>query len=120
MFTIPGFDPKTLTNEDLFEKQIELTHKKIQASRFSSFDALNQIQVMIDAIDLERRERIFSDRIGSVIVSSPPVIIESDPVLKARDELVMDAETEKKTKTVAKPIRRPIRTARPVKPTEPS
>lgn len=119
MFAIPGFDPKTFSNEELFEKQLDLVSKKILASRFSNYDALNQLQLMIDAIDQERRERMFAERIGSYMVSTPSVVVESDPVLKARDNMASEAETEKQIKAApARPIRKPIRTARPVKPTD--
>jgi len=70
MYEFYGFDPKTLSNEELFEKQMALTSKRLMAARFGKVDAANQLQLMIQAIEFERRERIFNERIGSVVLNS--------------------------------------------------
>jgi glutamyl-tRNA reductase len=109
------FDPKTFTNDQLFEKQLELVRKKIMSARFGNVDTTTQIQNMIDAIDNERRERMFTDIIGSYMKSSPAVTIETDPFLKEHDAAEAEIELEKHPKpVVSKPVRRPVRTLRPV------
>jgi len=110
MFEFPGFDPKTLSNEQLFEKQLALTTKKIMAARFGKVDAVNQLQMMIQAIEFERRERIFQERIGSVVLASSPVVIETEVELEEQ-EVVEDI----KRTSDARPTRRSHRTAKPVK-----
>jgi hypothetical protein len=118
MFSIPGFDPKTLSDNDLFEKQLDLIQKKIQAASFGKPDMINQLQTMIDAIELERRERMFNERIGVQIRSSSAIMIETDPFLKEHDlvEKVIDEKPKKSAQT--RPIKIPIRTARPVTPSD--
>lgn len=110
----PGFDPKCLTNEQLFDKQIELSTKKIMAARFGKVEALNQIHMMIQAIENERRERMFVDRIGSAIMASPPVAVESDPSL--RETAIEPKPEQTKPIPTGRPIQRRLRTTQPVMP----
>jgi hypothetical protein len=112
MFEFYGFDPKTLTNEQLFETQLALTGKKIMAARFGKVDLLNQLQMVIQAIDLERRERMFQEQIGSYLLASSSVVIETEVDLQEKIQPQEEANTEK---TDVRPIRRPHRTAHPVK-----
>jgi hypothetical protein len=111
MYEFYGFDPKTLSNDELFDKQLALTTKKLMAARFGKVDAVNQLQMMITAIELERRERMFQERIGSVVLASSPVVIETDSDLH---EPVVE-ETRKTTQT-ERVIRRAVRTSKPVTP----
>src|SRR4051812_43026391 len=85
MFEFHGFDPKTLSNEQLFEKQLQLTTKKIMAARFGKVDSVNQLQMMIQAIEFERRERMFQERIGNVVLASSPVVIETEVDLQSKE-----------------------------------
>lgn len=109
------FDPKTLSNNDLFEKQLDLIRKKLQSAHFGKTDTVNQIQAMIDAIEMERRERMFNERIGVHMLNSHPVVLETDPVLRERDaeEVVI---TDKPKPDQTRPIKIPVRTTRPVNP----
>ncbi len=111
MYEFYGFDPKTLSNDELFDKQLTLTTKKLMAARFGKVDAVNQLQMTINAIDFERRERMFDERIGSVLLASPSVVIETDVDLQ---EPVVE-ETRKTTKS-DRLIRRAVRTNKPVTP----
>ena len=114
MFEFFGFDPKTLSNDELFDKQLVLTSKRLIAIRAGKMDAANQLQAMISAIEFERRERIFNERIGARVLESSPVVIETDIGLQDR------SADEEPRKTLAKPeqrlIRRAIRTDKPVTP----
>ena len=115
MFEFFGFDPKTLTNEELFEKQLALTTKKLIAARVGKVTAVNQLQQMITAIEFERRERMFQDRIGSFMLESSPVVIETDIGLQQQE--APEEETKKPVnKEPQRPIRRAIRTSKPVNP----
>lgn len=114
MYEFYGFDPKTLSNEELFEKQMALTSKRLMAARFGKVDAANQLQLMIQAIEFERRERIFNERIGSVVLNSSPVLIETEVDLQEQQPTV---DEPKPTKHASRTIRRAIRTATPITPT---
>ena len=115
MFGFHGFDPKTLSDQELFDKQLALTTKQLMAARFGKVDAVSQLQMMIAAIEQERRERIFQDRIGSVVLASSPVVIETevDLIEKAPVE-----EVKKTSRVDLRPVRRAIRTAKPVVPND--
>jgi hypothetical protein len=116
MFTIYGFDPRTLTNNELFEKQVELTRRRFIATRFGKPDMADQLQVIIQAIEFERRERMFNDIIGVNLLNSPAVVVETDPDLKAKDEQIEEESENPKPpqQTPMRPVRKPIRSDRPV------
>lgn len=85
MFSVPGFDPTSMTDDELLNKQSELNRRFVYASRFSaSTEMAAQFMNMIGAIENERRERVlriaFDMRQGMF-----PEIIESDPDLIVRD-----------------------------------
>lgn len=85
MFSVPGFDPTSMTDDELLNKQSELNRRFVYASRFSaSTEMAHQFMSMIGAIEHERRERVlriaFDMRQGMF-----PDIIESDPDLIVRD-----------------------------------
>jgi hypothetical protein len=115
MFAIPGFDPKTLSNDALFEKQLDLIRRSLQATRFGQGDTAQQFQMMIQAIEIERQERMFVDRIGNHMRAGASIVIESDPVLRDRD-LAIEELDQPKPEKVARSLRRPVRSDKPVKP----
>lgn len=85
MFSVPGFDPTSMTDDELLNKQSELNRRFVYASRFSaSTEMAAQFMSMIAAIEAERRERVlriaFDMRQGMF-----PDIIESEPDLIVRD-----------------------------------
>ena len=117
MFDIPGFDPKIFSDTELFDKQLELTRRSFLASRFGKVEMVNQLQYMIQAIEIERRERMFNESIGKWMRSSSPVAVETDPDLHKQQ-----LETEEVEQIINKPkpeqrkVREPIRTSKPVNP----
>lgn len=117
MFGFHGFDPKTLSDAELFEKQLDLTAKKLMASRFGKVDAANQLQMMILAIEQERRERIFNERIGSVVLASSPVVVETEVDLIEKTPVAEEPKPAAKSET-RRPVRRAIRTTKPVLPND--
>lgn len=112
-----GFDAKTLSNDDLFNRQVDLTRKKIMAARIGRYDIIVQLDSMINAIDNERRERMFLDRVKNQ--SGSGVVIESDPSLRdaERPPEQPNAVTNNHT-TNGRPVRRTIRSATPVLPND--
>lgn len=85
MFSVPGFDPTSMTDDELLNKQSELNRRFVYASRFSaSTEMAAQFMSMIAAIEAERRERVL--RIAFDMRQSMfPDIIESEPDLIVRD-----------------------------------
>lgn len=112
MLIFPNFDPKSLSDDELFEKQLILIQRQYMALRFGKMDAANQLQQLIQAIEMERNERMFVTRIGNVMLNSGPVVLETDPSLQEID----DEPAVPKPTTPAHPRRHHIRTARPVTP----
>jgi hypothetical protein len=110
-----GFDPKVLSNDDLFNKQVDLTRKKVMAARLGRMDAINQLDIMIRAIETERQERMFVDRWKTL--PSSPVVIETDPSLRQADNVAEETKSPK-SNPAGRPIRRTIRTTTPVSPDE--
>jgi len=114
MYELLGFDPKTFTNDELYDKQLSLTTKRIQASRIGKFDAANQLQMMIQAIEFERRERMYQERIGAIVLSSSPVVLETEIDLRDPEPDTTASEViGKKVQATQRPIRRMPRTAKP-------
>jgi hypothetical protein len=116
MFGFHGFDPKTLSDNELFEKELALTTKKLIAARWGKVDSVNQLQMMILAIEQERRERLFVERIGSVITASSSVVVETEMDLQEATPTV--EEIKKANKPDLRPVRRAVRTAKPVTPSK--
>jgi hypothetical protein len=110
MYEFYGFDPKTLTDDELFEKQLALTSKRLMAARFGKVDAANQLQMMITAIELERRERMFNAHIGVMVRASSPVVVETDVDLQP----AVEETANKKSAPDHRPLRRAVRTSKPV------
>lgn len=112
-----GFDPKTLKNDDLFSRQVDLTRKKVMAARLGRMEVVDQLDVMIRAIERERQERVFMDRTAGQSLSG--VVIETDPSLAQR-ETGERPSTEPTATNVptGRPVRRTVRTSAPVRPPE--
>lgn len=115
-FHVPGFDPKKLTTDQLYEQHSDLTRRLIIASRFGKGEAIQQLQNMLSSLELEQKERIYNDRIGNNIKGSSSIVIETDPDLQK-----LQNDEDKKEQEIKKPprvqLKRPIRTLKPIKPT---
>lgn len=101
-YEIPGFDPKTFTDDELLKKQTELMAKINWAWRFSNDSGINMMQMMLGMIENERRERNFLE-IWKKYKNNDT--IESEPDLQAE-------VTEKKEKNLPPVTVRP--TLKPV------
>lgn len=82
MFDVPGFNPSAMSDDELLNRQAELSRRLGWASRFSGSDMSHQLYAMINAIEAERRDRIlrvmFSERNKMF-----PEVIETEPDLAA-------------------------------------
>lgn len=85
MFSVPGFDPTSMSDDELLNKQSELNRRFSYASRFSSSTEMaSQFMSMIAAIEHERRERVLKIAFD-MRQSMFPDIIETDPDLIVKD-----------------------------------
>ena len=94
MFDVPGFNPSSMSDDELLNRQAELSKRLGWASRFAGSDTTTQLYAMISAIEAERRDRVlrvmFSERQKMF-----PEIIETEPELAAehrRKEAVADQD----------------------------
>lgn len=105
-----GFDPKTMSDDDLLSRTNELLRKMNWAQRFAgSGQGLQQMTMMLGLIEAERRERLFMDQwhLAEAYISEP---IETDPDLR-------DAARAAREKAKPQPVLRPrprISARRPV------
>lgn len=85
MFDVPGFDPSSMSDDELSKRHGELGRRLTWASRFGSGDMSYQLQNMMIAIEGERRDRLlrymFQER--SKIF---PDTIETEPDLAAANK----------------------------------
>ena len=112
-----GFDAKLLNNDELFSKQVELARRRVLAMRMGRADIATQLDVLIQAIDIERRERMYIDRFN--MLPDSPILVETDPALREQHEAVEEIkaqEQQQKAVQANRPMRRPIRTANPIIP----
>ena len=94
MFDVPGFNPSAMSDEELLNKQLELSRRLGWAARFSGSNMSDQFLTMIRAIEMERRDRVlrymFSEREKLF-----PEIIETEPDLAAQNKReIKDAELD--------------------------
>lgn len=108
MFVSPSFDPKTMSDDELVRRVQELDQKMGWMTRFGgSMEALQQMQAIRALIDTERRERVVQE-IWSMRLRNPdPVMIETDPDLRAKEQPEPEPEL---------PLVRPRPTRRPIQP----
>lgn len=113
-YEIPGFDPKTLSEEDLLSKSNELMRKIAWSARFST-NMLGALQTMLMMIDNERRERMLMEQWKNV-EAYMNATIESDPDLKP---VVDERKVKKSLRKPFKPTMSPISpTLKPIIQTE--
>jgi hypothetical protein len=100
MFGLIGFDTKSMSDEELLKRNMELQDKLVWANRFGSVDLVGQIQTYLFAIESERQQRVI-DRILAERNTMMADVIESDP----------DLRSDQKREEDAKPTEKPKRTA---------
>src|ERR1700757_4505028 len=105
-------DLKSLSDEELLTKLMELSKKLVWASRFSGYEVVGQLQDSIRYIENERRERI-------LMANAPKssIITETDPDLaeeNKQSETIEQNKIAQKNKIPARERLRP--TTKPVNP----
>jgi hypothetical protein len=96
MFDVPGFDPSSMSDDELMTRQAELSRRLVWASRWSgSGDMTSQFQMMLMAVEGERRDRMlklmFAERQKMF-----PEIIETEPDLKVKAPVAKDDDRDKR------------------------
>jgi hypothetical protein len=95
---VPGFNPKALSDDELFAKAAELQRKMNYAYRFSSMGGgAEQIQTMITMLENERAERIFNEQ-WNMMERFRSDVIETDPDLKAAATAAKEKNKPQETK----------------------
>lgn len=84
MFDYFGFDPKSLSDDELLNKTTELRAKIVYASRFSSSGLLYSLQGVLQSIEFEYQERM-ARRVFELQQNTLPDVIESDPGLAEKN-----------------------------------
>lgn len=103
MFGLFGFDVKSMSDDELLERQNELTRRVVWASRFAGSEVVLQLQKMISQINFERQERTLMIRLAAR-AAAPAVMVETDPDLARENNKEQEADA---TRNAPKPTARP-------------
>jgi hypothetical protein len=110
-----GFDPNTLSDEQLMDRVTELNRRISWSAKFTSGASVGPLQDQKMQCEQVQRERAFLGRMGNRI-SSPSVVVESDPDLAAAQRAEREAAIAALTPT--KPHRpKPFQPQARIKPT---
>lgn len=116
MFGLFGFDPKSLTDDELLERVTELGRRITFAIRMGQYDMAHQLRQNKAICEAEQRERLFAPRFNRML-QTPPVTVETDPDLAAAARRERDAKAERDTPKKG-PARKPFAiTKERIKPT---
>lgn len=121
MFELPGFDPKTMTDEQIQTRISDLSGKIAYASGGPDNGALGVMTRMLEALFNEGRERSGKARYKDML-DADPIAIETDPDLreqnrKAAEKRAGKDEIQGATRPRINPRRSiPVPTATPVAP----
>jgi hypothetical protein len=97
-----GFDPSSLSDDELLTRQTQLQGKLAWASRFGSMELMSGIQRMLEVIEFERFDRFQRSQFTDRLAASPSVI-ETEPSLKVQKE---EPKPVERAKVAASPERR--------------
>jgi len=117
----PGFEPKIMSDDQLLDRTIELTNKIMWASRYTSCDAVEPLQRMLEMIETERRERQFMEnwelaapKLNEIIESDPS--LHKQPDLKEKKSFVPAGNTAQRQRNKVRRSEIPMVTPHPVLP----
>jgi hypothetical protein len=120
MFDIPGFDIKSMSDDELLTKQHTIAQKiSILVGVGGAPEAIQQLRAMSNAIDTERAERIFVD-VWKIRQGMFPKVIETDPSMRQSEGSEEQVSDKKSKSRPNRPLPSAImrRTANPVADTE--
>ena len=118
MSNILGFDPKSMSDDELVSKANDLMGKMSWAQRFSTMgQGVEQMSMMLAQLEAERYERMFMANWKAIesYVSEP---IETDPGLQRAARMAREKQQPERPNHRQRAARRPFppRTAHPVLP----
>jgi hypothetical protein len=87
----PGFEPKNMSDEEIMRKTTELQGKMVFAYGNASYGMIEQMQMMLEALQFEQQERL-SIKLHEMRERMYKDVIESEPDLVVKKEV----ETSKK------------------------
>jgi hypothetical protein len=90
-----GFEPKNYTDDELMDRAVEISRRINWAHRMGSQDILSQLQGQKIAIEMEMRERAYRNMIGTRMLNTPSVVVETDPDLAAQHRLDQEIAASK-------------------------
>lgn len=99
----PIFDPKTMSDDELYSRSHDLMKKMHWAQRYAGAgQGLQQMAQMLARIEDERRERVFMDHWALIkpYVSEP---IETDPTLRDAERAIRAAREQAKPQASERP-----------------
>ena len=94
MFEAFGFDPSSMSDDELLAKTTDLHAKLVYASRFSSVSMIDNLQRLIQVVERERNERVLRT-IAREREQFSPDVIESDPDLAMAGRVEKPVERQK-------------------------
>lgn len=94
MYEFSGFDPATMSDDELLQKAQELHGKIVWAGRYGSVGMISGLQRLLEVVENERAQRVYRvfarDRENAM-----PDVIESDPDLAAAARVQQPVEKGK-------------------------
>lgn len=90
------FDPKTLSDDELADRIIELGKRMAWMHRMGHYDTVSQFQRMKTQCEAEQRERM-SSYMYQRMLNQSPVAVETDPDLALTAKQERDAKAEQDT-----------------------
>lgn len=116
MFEFPGFDPHSMSDDELADRSMELSRRIAWASRFGGSEMLGTYLMFRNAIQAAQRERMLRPALEAR-AAMPAIMVETDPDLAIENKLAQEEETAKNTPK-APPRARPYSITRDrIKPT---
>jgi hypothetical protein len=96
MHDLFGFNPQSLSDDELMERITLLSSRIMWAARFGSGDILHALRTQQMAITTEQRERAMRPLLATR-AAMPTVLVESDPDLAAEGRKEIEAEIVRNT-----------------------
>jgi hypothetical protein len=91
---VPGFEPKKMSDDEIVKKITNLQGKLVFAYGMGSYQIVEQMQAMLEALQHEQQERMLI-RLHEMRDRMFPDIIETEPDLRPKKEV--ETTTKKKS-----------------------
>ena len=115
---IPGFDPASMTDDELLNKETDLQGRVVAAANYSNMYAVDQLQYMLTLVKNEQIERL-SRKTFEMQKKGSPDVYEVDPDMRAKQQQVETQSKEEaspKKKSLRPERKTVLRSSRPTRP----